>query len=1058
MESKNFVVYKSSAGSGKTYTLVREYIRLVLLSDDPRYFRHILAITFTNKASNEMKERVLQSLEILSCQPEDAGFDPDYLNDIMQVTGLDADTIRKRAGATLEQMLHHYTDLAISTIDKFVHRVVRTFARDLRIPVDFDVELDSEHLLTKAIDLLVTRAGNDPKVTQVLVEFSEQKARDDKNWHIEDDLHKFSRSLIREESEPYLKVLRDMTPEQLNQVRESVFDEVEQLEDAINAIGEEGLRVINESSIPDASFAGGSRGVVPYFKAIAAIDERKLIARPSIIDKAIESGKWYSGKATKDEQNQIDELGEHFLALCVKLDQFLDKHLDRYQLFKLISDHLYAMSVLHELDAVIREIKEEINVLLIADFNKTISNIVLNEPAPFIYERLGERYHHYLIDEFQDTSVMQWQNLLPLVENSLSTASFNLVVGDGKQAIYRWRGGEVEQFAQLPGIYEAGSSPYMAEKAFALGSNYEERVLDTNYRSQKAIVEFNNDLFHELSAELDLEYRSIYEGQKQEALASKPGGYVEARLLEFKDHVSPDEGYLEELVATIRKVKEDGFRLQDIAILVRARRTGVMITEYLIEEGIDVISSESLLLASSPEVNLIINFFELIRNPGNNQAKTAIVKYLTTYVLKDQHFHEVVKKYTKEVDHEHHISNLYLYDFLNDYNFDIKLWRLTRQPIYQSVEDLIRQFGLDKTPDAYLQFFLDAVHGYSTRFGNNVVEFLEWWDTQYLKLAVQVPEGTEAVQVMTIHKSKGLQFPVVIAPFVNWDIKKSKDSLWVKLEDEIEGLDVALIPARKDVENTSFGYLYREEQEKSRLDNLNMLYVAFTRAEERLYILSESVTSKNNIAQGFAEKLVQLKGWKPNDMKLVRGRPEPPQQRKSGADDTYVLKKMPTGNWKDKLAISLQAHKLWDEDAGTEAHSLRALTITALSQIEKATDIPNVLKTLHAQGLVTEDEQGQLNEKLNALASLTEPTSLFPDDARVQLGVDILGNDGDNFRPDRLILENGSATLIHYAHPKNEVKKRKEGIKILEALNNMDYSQVKGYLFNITEEKWTEIA
>ncbi len=1052
MSSGRFVVYKSSAGSGKTYTLVREYLRLVLGHENPQYFRHILAVTFTNKAANEMKERVLESLETLASKPEEPRYNAVYLEDLAQATALDPGTVSCRAAAVLEEMLHHYSDLGINTIDKFVHRVVRTFARDLRIPVDFDVELDSDHLLTKAIDLLIHKVGSDLQLTQTLVEFAENKAREDKNWHIEKDLHRFARSLLREESEPSLNVLRAMPPHAFRSVRENIRQKLEFFQHQVRQMGQKPLDLIDKTGVPRSSFAGGEkRGLPNYFRVLAEFEETKLFPPSKTVLNAIDNDKWAAARASGEDREAIDSIRDDLFALYTKALEFLEKNLPEYRLYQLISEHLYATSVLNELDTIIAQVKEEVNILLISDFNKTISNIVLNEPAPFIYERLGERYHHYLIDEFQDTSVMQWQNLLPLVENSLAFSHFNLVVGDGKQAIYRWRGGEVEQFARLPEIHHH-NNPHMLEKQHILQANYEEQQLNTNYRSQKEVVHFNNELFRIFNAELAPEYQTIYDGMEQEILEGRSGGYVQACLLEFSEDASPEETYLNALTKAIRSVKEDGFALHDIAVLTRNNRHGSLIAEHLMAEGIEVISSESLLLSSSPEVAFLMAFFQLIKDPGDNCAKATIVRYLTEERHREKAFHELISEHAHAIDTEHHRVFVNLYALLETLGYSLKLWQLARQPIYQTAEDLIRIFRLNKEPDAYLQFYLDAVHHYAQRFGNNVVEFLEWWTAQKSKLSVQVPEGAEAVNILTIHKSKGLQYPVVMVPFVNWRITPSKDSLWVDLKDQVEGLDVALLPTHKALEQTEYAHLFLEEKNKSFLDNMNLLYVALTRAEERLYLFSETTTNRSNIAHHFAATLVQMKGWNPDKMGVFRGVPEAPARVQKTSHAVYTLKEFPSCNWHGKLAISYQSPGMW-EGKPAASGNLNALIRTAMCRMTHASDLPSVsMKMLH-EGLLSEKEKEALEKRLTQLLATGTITSIFGQDQEIRIHPELLTKDGQNIQPDRITTDGRSATITCFRNKEGTDEARDILRKANQILLEMEYAPVKGYLFHLEAGK-----
>ncbi len=1053
----NFVVYRSSAGSGKTYTLVREYLKLVLLSESPYRFTQILAITFTNKAANEMKERVIEGLKELSLQPGDPDFEVptegSLFKSLQQEVQLSEEALREKATNILEKVLHNYADLAICTIDKFVHRIIRTFARDLRIPLDFDVEIDQEGLLGKAIDLLIAQVGMNEQLTKVLVAYTEQKASDDKNWHIDADLYAFARNLLNEESHAYLHQLRELSIDDFLTVRSTVVKQISIFETTLQKTGKEALELIQQQELEATAFAGGRNGIVKYFEYLASLRKDKLHPSNTHL-KNVEENKWHAGKASAAEKMAIDRIQPQLETLFRQAHQYVQEEGQQYQLYVLLNQHLYSLSVLNEVEKMIDDIKESNNILLISDFNKTVHNIVLNDPVPFIYERLGERYQNYLIDEFQDTSVVQWQNLLPLVDNAIATGNFNMIVGDGKQAIYRWRNGEVEQFARLPEIYGHNNEPFVLDKQDTLQRNYAAKVLATNYRSNQEVIEFNNFFFREVAQQLNEHFQSIYHQLEQQVPPNKTGGYVHVRSLEDEEF-STEELHFEHTRRSIEEAVEDGYSLSDVTIIVRKNTTGSLLANYLIGAGIPVVSSESLLLKNSADIQFFINIFKHLRSPGDNLAKVAALRYLMVRSKQEERLNEVLAEYT-EKESEQGKPHVQLNRFLKDHGYNIQLYRLIQLPIYQAVEELLRTFFPNVKPNAYLQFFMDAVHQFTARQGNNIFEFLDWWKSKEEKLSVQVPEGMDAVRIMTIHKSKGLQFPVVIVPFANWSIRMGKDNLWVALNEPIEGMDVALLSTNKSMLETAYAGYYEEEEHKSLLDHINMLYVAFTRAKNRLYVLTNPTRGKS-VATYINAVVSSTPEWSEEAQAYAYGKRTTKTDTPKTQQEQYPLTSMHSYPWTDKLKVSLQAPQLWNMETFETQKQYGALLHTALAKIRTRDDVGRVLEQLCADGLIAaQDVEGEQN-KIESLLANPAIGRWFEAGLDVRTEVEIIADTGEVFRPDRVVVDQQKAVVIDYKTGVPKAAHKKQVATYGKLLQAMGYTDVEQYLVYTEEARIEQV-
>ena len=447
-----FKIYRSSAGSGKTFTLVKEYLRLALASDKEDAYRAILAITFTNKAAEEMKARVLETLGLLA----ENGSEKHAMTDILlSETGISAALLADRSKRVLKHMLHHYSDISISTIDHFTHKVIRTFAQDLGLSMNFEVELDTEELSQQVVDRLLTLVGTNKTLTDALIDVTQSQIDEEKSWSVDDVLKKTVSVLFSEESRFHLEKLKKISLKDFNELRKKLRIKLQNTKNELKEISDDFSSSVKERGLTPQSFAGGKNGICNFF---AKLSKEKLDAPTTTVIKNIDSDKWYGSKASPQEKEAIDEWRDEIIwkyERCLELLTIWDEYI-------IIFNQIYGIALLEEMHTILKDLQTEEEILHIGEFNHLVSNVVMHESAPFIYERIGYRFSHFLIDEFQDTSVLQWFNLLPLVDESLAHDNLCLVVGDAKQSIYRWRGGDVQQFIELPNIHR---TPYLQERA-----------------------------------------------------------------------------------------------------------------------------------------------------------------------------------------------------------------------------------------------------------------------------------------------------------------------------------------------------------------------------------------------------------------------------------------------------------------------------------------------------------------------------------------------------------------------------------------------------------------
>jgi len=1054
----SFTVYRSSAGSGKTFTLVREYLKIVL--QDPSAYRHILAITFTNKAAAEMKERVLQSLRLLSQLPDapDKMITQHMLPRLVSETGLSETEISDRASQALKLILHNYSDFAIGTIDSFSHRIIRSFAHDFGLPVQFTVELDATELLTTAVDMLLDRVGEEEELTRFLVKFLEFRMDEDRGWNIDRILVEFARVLTDEEGQENITELRSLTLSDFTRISEGIQNRIRSFEKLVCKKGSEALELIRKSGLTSEAFYQGNKGIWKYFEFLASGRVDKLQPN-SFVLKTISEDKWEGGKASPAEIAQLESIKPGLIQYYRELETLMERDQENYMLNKLLAKTIFPLAVLNEIDRVLSEFKKQNNLVHISEFNRRISSIVMKEPVPFIYERLGERYHHLMIDEFQDTSRLQWQNFVPLVENALSAGYFNLVVGDGKQAIYRWRNGDVTQFAQLPALQGAGVNPLIRQRQQVLENHYQEAFLNRNFRSKHEIVTFNNGFFRFLENVLDEPEKMVYRGLEQEADPEKTGGYIRIQFFSDKaGDISFEEWNFRELIRVLQEVLQDGYAPGDIAVLCRKNSQASIIARKLMEEGIDVISSESILLVQSPEVNFLVSLIRLLFEQENQINQAEIAGFLLqSGRLPGMDWPGVLKYiYSPGLQEEGLIS------LMNQHDLAFVKDELLALPVYDLCETLIRNFSLNRQANPYLQFFLDAVLVFMTRDLHGVSDFIGWWDEKKESLSVVVPEGIDAVRIMSIHKSKGLQFPVVIFPFATESKRLTKEYLWADLRDQhMSGLKTALLKTESSMEKTPFRKQYLEEEQKSMLDLVNLLYVVMTRPEDRLYILTSlppEKTERISSLPAFFTGYLRKEGlWRDEITEYETGQRKPELKRSQHrTGEAIMLGSFISADWRKKIRIRRRAPETWDMENPLGKTHYGNLVHTLLSGIKTFSDTEPVLKEALSEGLIAAEDLGLLREMIQGVLNHPELKLLFTDRSSVKTEPEILLPDGKVYRPDRVVFMDGITVVVEYKTGKKDEKHAIQLETYGKLLKGMGFGEVKKILVYLHEK--TEVV
>lgn len=1046
---QNFLVYKSSAGSGKTYTLMLVYLGIVLR--DPSRFRNILAITFTNKAANEIKQRIVSSLKVLAFMTEESlnVKDQRLVDTLISRTNLTFEALKANAARVLSLILHNYGDFSVSTIDSFMHRVIRAFSFDLKLSMNFEVEMNTDLLLASAVDALLADVGRNEQVTGVLVKFVRERAEEDENWQIDRDLQNFARNLFSEDAIDFIKPAGEFSSENLETLRSKLNQFTSLYETEIIKIAGAAMKLIESHGIASEYFSRGSQGIYSYFKKLS---EGKLdTGVNSYVIKTVTEGAWLSAKAEKKpEGTAIQSIQDDLLNFYRNIETAIEQGSGRYELYRNLRRNLYPMAVLGELSIRLQAVKKELNVVSIAEFNRIISSIVMNEPVPFIYERTGEKYRHYLIDEFQDTSVLQWNNLLPLLDNALSQGAVNMIVGDGKQAIYRFRNGEVEQFVRLPEVDNPTGNEVVTQRTLSLKREYAPNLLDSNYRSRCEVVDFNNSFFSFAGQHFLTGLADVYLDAAQQSSPSNNGGMVQIEFYNGAKTDFPDYN-CKRVLQLIGELQEAGFSPGDITVLCRSNKDSSQVASYLNANDVKVVSSDSLLLQKSPEVNFLINWIGLMADPENSICRTGIAAFLFTGTSATSAESNAMLKKSGE--------SAGFYTLLNESGFEVSEFAFRGLSLYDTIEELIRIFDLHHKSPVYMQFFLDEVLAFSSGKASGAIDFLEYWEQKKDKVSVVLPLSDDAVQVMTIHKSKGLEFPVVIYAFADDSYKLTKKSAWVYLDEtDLPGMPVAMLRMEKSLEKTRFAEIYVNEDNKSKLDLLNMVYVAFTRPAERLYVLTGKPPEKEKSEENKSVTVLLT------DFIKTSGLYDQSKSVYTFGDGSIVQKHAEsispvigltsdflTSNWQKRLVFAGKAPRVWQaqQPGGTQATG--NLLHLALSRISVPGDLQRSVKSMLSEGLIVPADVDPLINRLNLILNHPEVVCFFDSSGQVAAESEILAPGGKSYRPDRVVFYPSHTDVVDYKSGRPDGMHQHQVLKYASLLKAMDYPDVKAWLIYLEQ-------
>ena len=1067
-KTNSFKVFQASAGSGKTYTIVKEYLELCLKSPKATSnFNQILAITFTNMAANEMKAKIVRQLDDLihndpSVEPK--GMEADLLNDL----GIDRNELKENATLLFRNILHDYSSFCVSTIDAFVQKLSRSFAKDLNLPSQFSVSIDENEVADAITERIGEQIGPDnPYLTEVLEDYSGMKFNDEKSLRIALSIHEFITKLFSEETFQQHERNQLQTETQYNDTKAFLLDKTKDFASHYQPFVKafEGFIARHKLSEEDFNYTG-TGPCMGFLKMIKKREYKPLTARHlGLLDGSL---KWYNKKLQKKAGDTLDALNEEFQQVFLP---YLRQYHQEVIPYLFYHDQLNRLS-LYALRSIIKKemdqyIGEE-QMVPISEFNKRINEMMGDFTVPFIYERLGERFTHLFIDEFQDTSVLQWQNLIPLLDNTLSNNSMSMVVGDGKQSIYRWRNGEVGQIVSLPRIFKKPDT-HEAFDDFErnLIQHFDFTELKSNYRSFRNIVEFNNHFFQFCAdqAYLDNDKRKVYEDRDEQfqkevsvvqQVTKNEEGTVQVEL--FDTDPKEKEPLLARVKALIDELLERGFSFRDITVLVRDNKNGSLVANYLNERGIPVISADSILLKNSYKVQLILHTLEYLIH-SDNKAVIATVLY-DWHLTHDLPADGVMDGYFDHVD-DIAAGRRSLEEELGLKPLEIKSLLYKSYSLYDLCSALARVYGFNTLGDSYLNFLLDLVFQWQQTGETGIEEFLAYWEKKKGKLSV-LSSQANAVNVMTIHKSKGLEFNVVIYPFMSDDIDENKGStLWIPVKE----LGFEAIP---NIEKVQFSLtkstatwtpetqaLAEEEASKIRLDNLNLTYVAFTRPKQRLHVLSyQKKEMKRSPLNAFLnaceqDKSCQVEKGSAGQAIYRFGDPLTPkvEERVITTEKADLFQESRSSDWSPKVAIDPNPSMFWiSDDNKMKPQEWGDFVHQVLSEVRHADDIDRALFPYLDAGVIDPPTADLLRGLFAKMVREPMISAAFLPEAKVKTECEVYSPDFGIRRPDRYAELPDAIYLLDYKTGKKTEEHPKQLQEYRSVLKKIIHKNIKTFL------------
>lgn len=1063
-------IYKASAGSGKTHQLTTEYLKLAL--NPKNSFKNILAVTFTKKATAEMRDRILTELFNLSSANESA-----HAKTLKNEFHWSDEQLQQRARFTLNLILNNYSQFQVSTIDSFFQTILKSFTREIGVNAGFTVEID----LSQAVEISVQRffetISTNHKIKNWLTAFATQKIESGKNWDIQTDILRFVESAFSEEffslPESYLAELSKM--DHFETIQKSIHHYLNQFIGQMNLFGKQGMDLITKGGLSMDSFSFKKSGVGGYFFKLAHCNKYSFSIPNTYVIRASESNDGIEGWCAKNstEKTRIQQVVQGGLQQVLSdfFDYYNKHHTDFFTALE-IERNLPSYAIVVLVYNQLLTYCSEQNIFLLPLTTPLLSKMVQNTDAPFIYEKTGSFLKNFMIDEFQDTSSLQWRNFQPLMANSLSQGNASMVVGDVKQSIYRWRNGNWNLLhSQLKNEF----------------SNFRpsEVTLPFNWRSSPEVVQFNNWCFNRLPNAIDdqlmanyskfnetppLKLTDIYSGSEQlvPEKSSREKGFVSLRFFDNSgDETTFEEKSIHLLIDELKELFTQGFEPRDIAIIVRRNIEGAAVAKALMdfktknpewEHWFNFVSNDSVLLSASDTINYVVSAISYLVEPLNQLNSAELAFFYANRTQPASHCAQSLS----QIDFNDEASVLANFPPA----FVTNLAKLRQLPLSVLTEEIL-QLLVFQTPHKnyskewpFIHSFKDVVRQFAKTQGEDVAGFLEWWNTQAKDTAITLSEDQNAIRILTIHKSKGLEYKAVILPFFHWDIEQKSKLMWCQTKpmNFLPSLWFPLSYSSK-LTHTHLIKEYVNENLMVWADNLNLVYVAFTRAKNVLMVHSvkpkntDEIKNIGGLLFNLASNPNTDSDWNEQEQKFTTGvllgkgqlivpadnRQQPATYQRRNSQLKFRFRSNMTGFMEENPENSF-LHK------GNIYHAL-------LAKIKRTHDFLPMVQQFFNQGIIDEPQVLELKSIWEEAMKNPMIRNWFNGNWRVLNETTVLLPNGQTKRPDRILLNNESCLVIDFKMSSHKITGHQEQVQeYVQVLKSMVNVPVLGYLWYLPDQ------
>lgn len=1049
------LVYKASAGSGKTFTLAVEYIKLLILN--PRAYRQILAVTFTNKATAEMKERILSQLYGIWTEDPDSDA---YLKRIIEETGKQTDEIRKSAGIALSYMLHDYSRFRVETIDSFFQSVMRNLARELELSPNLNIELNNSEVLSDAVDSMIEKLAPTSPVLAWLLNYIDERIADDKRWNVSEEVKSFGRNIFDEgyiEKGEGLRQKLIENPEIIKNYRRELKEmETEALEQ-MKGFYDQFEGELDGHALTADDLKNGSRGIGSYFRKL----NNGILGddiRNTTVEKCLSDEKNWAAKTSPRYEDILRLAADSLMPLLNEAEKFRSRNNKIVNSCRLSMQHLNKVQLLANIDEEVRQLNRENNRFLLSDTNALLHQLVKDGDSSFVFEKIGTNIRNVMIDEFQDTSRMQWGNFKLLLLEGLSQGADSLIVGDVKQSIYRWRNGD---WGILNGLNDRIEHFPIRVETLKINRRSETNVIRFNNELFTAAVEYLNTLYkNELSTDCEA-LQKAYSDVAQESPKEKQMGYVKVSFLEPDEEHDYTEKTLISLGEEVEQLLSSGVKQNDIAILVRKNKSIPRIADYFDKTlQYKIVSDEAFRLDASLAICMMIDALRYLSDPENRIARASLIM---NYQLKIKGFEgeldALLTGAPKELLPEAFIEN-------------IKTLRL--MPLYELLEELFSIFEMNRisAQDAYLFAFFDAVTDYLQSNSSELDSFIRFWEETLCNKTI--PSGEiEGIRIFSIHKSKGLEFHTVLLPFCDWKMENETNNqlVWcTPAAAPFNELDIVPVNYSTQMAESVYREDYLQERLQLWVDNLNLLYVAFTRAGKNLIVWSRK-GQRNTMSELLTAALPEVARrngteWD-GEEPYEQGELCPSSEEKKKISDNKLTRKA------EKLPVRMESmrHEIEFRQSNRSADFIKGieeeesddrfinrgrLLHTLFSAIETEKDIDTAIERLIFEGVIgsrkVEEEIREVTHKAFSMPQIQEWYSgrwqLFNECAIIYKEDGVL----QTRRPDRVMMQNGQVVVVDFKFGKPNKKYNKQVQGYMQLLTRMGYTNITGYLWYVDEE------